>query len=127
MRVYDLPSLFAGKLHAVLCRNWKSRVKGRDFYDFLWYVGRGVAPNLAHLEARMRQSGDWPLEMTLDAGGLRRSLEERFAAVNFDQAKEDIAPFLKDPRELSLWSPQFFAQWISRIPIGAATCIEKEW
>jgi hypothetical protein len=127
VRVYDLPSLFAGKLHAVLCRNWKSRVKGRDFYDFLWYVGRGVPPNLAHLEARMRQSGDWPMETPLDAGGLRGRLEERFAAVNFDQAKEDIAPFLKDPRELSLWSPEFFLQWIPRIPTGAAAPIEKRW
>jgi hypothetical protein len=102
-------------------------VKGRDFYDFLWYVGRGVSPNLPHLEARMRQSGDWPLETPLDAGGLRRRLEERFAAVNFDQSKEDIAPFLKDQRELSLWSPQFFAQWIPQIPIGAAAPFENHW
>jgi hypothetical protein len=54
VRVYDLPSLFAGKLHAVLCRNWKSRVKGRDFYDLIWYVGRNTTLNLPHLESRMR-------------------------------------------------------------------------
>ena len=66
----------------------------------------------------MRQSGDWPLETPLGAGGLRTRLEERFAAVNFDQAKEDIAPFLKDPRELSLWNTDFFLQWIPRIPTG---------
>jgi hypothetical protein len=59
VRLYDLPSLFAGKLHAVLCRGWKSRVKGRDFYDFVWYVRRGIQPNLEHLEVRMRQSGHW--------------------------------------------------------------------
>ena len=46
VKLYDLPSLFAGKLHAVLCRGWKSRVKGRDFYDFVWYVGRNIQPNL---------------------------------------------------------------------------------
>jgi hypothetical protein len=115
VRLYDPPSLFAGKLHAVLCRNWKNRVKGRDFYDFLWYVGRRIPLNLGHLEARMRQSGDWPLETPLDTEGLRRRLEERFATVNFNQAKEDIAPFLKDPRELSLWSSGFFMELIPQI------------
>ena len=127
VRVYDLPSLFAGKLHAVLCRNWKSRVKGRDFYDFLWYVGRGVSPNLAHLEARMRESGDWTLEAPLDAEGLCERLEERFAAVNFDQAKEDIAPFLKDPRELSLWSAEFFTQWIPGLKARVTPKSDRLW
>jgi hypothetical protein len=115
VRVYDLPSLFAGKLHAVLCRNWKSRVKGRDFYDLVWYVGRRVPLNLAHLEARMRQSGDGSLETPLDAHSLHKRLEERFASIRFDQAKEDIAPFLKDPRELSLWSERFFMDLIPHI------------
>lgn len=115
VRVYDLPSLFAGKLHAVLCRNWKSRVKGRDFYDLIWYVGRRIPLNLAHLEARMRQSGDWLRETPLDAEGLRKRLEERFTAINFDQAKEDIAPFLKDTRELTLWTPGFFQDLIPQI------------
>ena len=115
VRLYDPSSLFAGKLHAVLCRNWKSRVKGRDFYDFLWYVGRSIPLNLAHLQGRMRQSGDWPLETPLDAEGLRRRLEDRFATVNFDQAKEDIAPFLKDPRELTLWGSEFFMELISQL------------
>jgi hypothetical protein len=117
VRVYDLPSLFAGKLHVVLCRSWKSRVKGRDFYDLIWYAGR-TPLNLAHLEARMRQSGDWSRETPLDTPGLRKRLEERFAAVDFEQAKEDIAPFLKDPRELRLWSAQFFLELIPQIRTG---------
>lgn len=118
VRTYDLPSLFAGKLHAVLCRNWKNRVKGRDFYDLVWYIGRRVPLNLAHLEARMRQSGDWPLEAPLDSHSLRKRLEERFASIRFDQAKEDIAPFLKDPRELSLWSEGFFMDLIPMIQMS---------
>lgn len=118
VRVYDPPSLFAGKLHAVLCRNWKSRVKGRDFYDLVWYVGRRIPLNLAHLEARMRQSGDWAHETPLDALSLRARLKERFANIRFDQAKEDITPFLKDPRETSLWSHDFFMDLIPLIRIG---------
>lgn len=115
VRVYDPSSLFAGKLHAVLCRNWKSRVKGRDFYDFIWYVGRRIPLNLAHLEARMRQSGDWLLEKPLDALALRGLLKERFSRISYDQAKEDIEPFLKDPRELTLWSEGFFMELIPLI------------
>ena len=117
IRVYDLPSLFAGKLHAVLCRNWQSRVKGRDYYDLVWYVGRRIPVNLAHLEARMRQSGAWSRETSLDAPALRDCLTERFASIRFDQAKEDIEPFLKDPREVSLWSPGFFRDLIPLIQI----------
>ena len=118
VRVYDLPSLFAGKLHAVLCRNWKSRVKGRDFYDLIWYVARQTPLNLAHLEARMRQSGDWPRDMPLDATALSKHMAGRFAAVDFEQAKEDVAPFLKDPRELRLWSAEFFMELIPQIRTG---------
>jgi hypothetical protein len=66
----------------------------------------------------MRQSGDWPRQTPLDAVGLRTRLEERFATVNFDQAKEDIAPFLKDPRELSLWNSGFFAALIPQIRLA---------
>lgn len=107
VKLYDLPSLFAGKLHAVLCRGWKNRVKGRDFYDFVWYVGRNIAPNLAHLEARMRQSGHW------NGGEITRQvlvdlLRERFAAVDFKYAAEEVRVFLPDPRELQLWSRTFF-------------------
>lgn len=107
VKLYDLPSLFAGKLHAVLCRGWKNRVKGRDFYDFVWYVGRNIAPNLAHLEARMCQSGHW------NGGEITRKvlvdlLRERFAAVDYKSAAEEVRVFLPDPRELELWSREFF-------------------
>lgn len=117
VRLYDLPSLFAGKLHAVLCRGWKSRVKGRDFYDFVWYVGRNIQPNLGHLEARMRQSGHW------NGGAITRQvlvdlLRERFADVDFKQAAEDVRVFLPDPRELQLWSREFFDGLAARLGVG---------
>jgi hypothetical protein len=117
VKLYDLPSLFAGKLHAVLCRGWKNRVKGRDFYDFVWYVGRNIQPNLAHLEARMRQSGHW------DGGEITRQvlvdlLRERFAAVDFQQAAEEVRVFLPDPRELQLWSREFFDGLAVRLGAG---------
>jgi hypothetical protein len=117
VRLYDLPSLFAGKLHAVLCRGWKSRVKGRDFYDFVWYVGRGIQPNLEHLEARMRQSGHWN-GGTITRNALVDLLRERFTAIDFKQAADEVRVFLSDPRELQLWSREFFDELAGRLGEG---------
>jgi hypothetical protein len=115
--LYDLGSLFAGKLHAVLCRGWKSRVKGRDFYDFVWYVGRNIRPNLAHLDARMRQSGHWSGEpITLEI--LKGLLLERFAGIDFKKAADEVRIFLADPRELDLWSLSFFNDLAMRIIVS---------
>lgn len=107
VRLYDLPSLFAGKLHALLYRGWKNRVKGRDFYDFVWYVSRGITVNLPHLEARIRQ-GDVEEKYSLTLDDLQRLLLERFEAVDISAAADEVRPFLRDPRELQLWSVSFF-------------------
>lgn len=109
VRLYDLPSLFAGKLHAVLCRSWKNRVKGRDFYDYLWYLSHRVSPNFGHLEARMRQSGHLKTPEALDSPQLLELLEQRFSQVDFTQAAEDVRPFIRDPRSLDLWNRDFFS------------------
>jgi len=114
VRLYDLPSLFAGKLHAVLFRNWKSRIKGRDFYDFVWYVSRKIPVNLPHLEARIRESGHQKNE-ELDLTTLRSLLEERIATVNIAAAAEEVRPFLRDARELTLWSDDFFLDLLPRL------------
>jgi predicted nucleotidyltransferase component of viral defense system len=114
VRLYDLPSLFAGKLHALLFRDWKSRVKGRDFYDFVWFVSRRVPVNLPHLEARIRQSGNPAIEH-LDLAGLQSLLSERFGKVNLAAAADEVRPFLRDARELALWSEPFFKELIPRL------------
>jgi len=117
VRLYDPGSLFAGKLHAVLCRAWKSRVKGRDFYDLVWYVARKIQPNITHLEARMRQSGHWGNE-SLTPQRLRDLLKERFQVLDFRKAADDVRVFLKDPRELDLWSREFFDKLADGIVSG---------
>lgn len=108
IRVVAEPDLFAGKMHALLCRSWKTRVKGRDWFDFVWYVSKNVPVNLAHLEARMRQSGHYTEEGPLGEDALRRLIKERAASISMDDAKADILPFVKDPSVLSVWSPEFF-------------------
>jgi len=108
IRTYDLPSLFAGKVHALLCRSWKNRVKGRDFYDYQWYLAHGTSLNLEHLEARMCQSGHYTEKEKLTLSKLHNMLNERFQSVDFEQVKQDVMPFVKDPRGLDLWSASFF-------------------
>jgi hypothetical protein len=102
VKLFTLPCLFAGKLHAVLCRDWKARVKGQDFYDFIWYLGRNVPCHLTHLQQRMEQSGHWNESENLDLPGLKERLAKRFDEIDFDQAKADVRPFNRDDAELAL-------------------------
>jgi len=106
--LYDLPTLFSGKLHALLCRNWRSRVKGRDFYDYLWYLSQNTSCETAHLEQRMRQSDHWNEEKHLTKEDIKRLLIERFSSTDFTQVKEDIIPFLQNPKKIDIWSKEFF-------------------
>lgn len=109
VRLYDLPSLFAGKIHAVLCRAWKNRVKGRDLYDYVFYLAKGAAVNLKHLKARLVDSGFIGEDFQLDQGSLIGLLNERFASIDYEQAKQDVLPFIKDKSKLNLWGSVFFA------------------
>jgi len=115
VRVFSLPDLFAGKLHAVLCRKWGNRVKGRDWYDLVWYAGRHPEVHLSHLEERMRQSGDWKESAPLDLDSLRRLLTTAITTLNINQARAEVLPFVRDRRALDVWSPEFFASVITRI------------
>jgi len=110
VRAYDKPSLFAGKLHAVLCRAWKSRIKGRDFYDLIWYLAQGVHCNLTHLQARMIQSGHIQQDRVLDREMLIELLKQRFVEIDWQKAKTDVLPFIQDPASLDLWSSDFFCR-----------------
>jgi hypothetical protein len=118
VRSFTLPSLFAGKIHALLFRKWKSRIKGRDWYDFAWYASKYPALNIRHLEARMRQSGHYERESPLDADFLFSSLFSAIENLDMDQARQEVAPFVKDVRSLDIWSRDFFIAAAKRIVIG---------
>jgi len=115
VRLYDLPSLFAGKIHACLCRNWKRRVKGRDFYDYVFFLAMGARVNLDNLKARLVQTDFIKESDDLTVECLRRMLCERFADIDFEQAKDDVFPFVKDKSKLELWNKDFFTQITSRL------------
>lgn len=115
VRIYSLEDLFAGKMHAVLCRPYKVRVKGRDWYDFIWYVSRRFQLHLAHLEIRMRQSGHYLSEKPLTKKVFLDLLKEKILGLNVQAAKEDIRRFLRDFREIDGWSAEFFLSLLPQI------------
>lgn len=117
VRSYTLPDLFAGKMHALLYRRWKNRVKGRDWYDLVWYCAHHPTLHLAHLEQRMRQSGDWTNPEPLDQKIFRQILTTKIATLNVDQARQEVAPFVTDPRMLDVWSRDFFMAVAERIKL----------
>jgi predicted nucleotidyltransferase component of viral defense system len=108
INLYDMPSLFAGKLHAVICRAWKSRVKGRDLYDYVFYLSRNALVNLRHLNARLLDSGFEGAREDLSLDEIKGILRRRFDAIDFDQAREDVLPFIKNPSAVDVWSRDFF-------------------
>ena len=108
VKLYDMPSLFAGKVHAVICRTWKNRVKGRDLYDYIFYLSHRSKINLPHLKARLVDSGVLKDDDTFTIETLRTMLNERFEAIDYESAKQDVLPFITDANKLDLWSKEFF-------------------
>jgi hypothetical protein len=117
VRAYSLPDLFAGKLHAVLCRKWKTRVKGRDWYDLVWYAGHHPQVRLSHLESRMRHSGDWTGPARLRRPDLLNLLHSAIASLDMKQARQETDRYVRDKSSLELWQPDFFRQVVERIEV----------
>lgn len=110
VNMYDSASLFAGKIHAVICRAWKSRVKGRDLYDYVFYLARRTPVNLKHLRERLLQTGYITEEVECTLEDVKQMLIERFDNIDYAQAKQDVEPFIRDANSLMLWSSDFFKQ-----------------
>ena len=105
-RCFVRPDLYAGKMHALVFRKWKQRVKGRDWYDFEWYVRKGVKLNFNHLRERIRQFDG--IDMSRDL--FIEKLKERLADTDINLARQDVLPFIKNPEELEIWSNDYFLQ-----------------
>ena len=117
IRTYVLPDLFAGKMHALLCRRWKNRVKGRDWYDLVWYCAHHPDMHLAHLEERMRQSGHWEKAAPLDTKTFNNLLLNAIRNLDIHQPKEEVLPFVRVPAVLDIWSQEFFQEIIKKVQI----------
>lgn len=108
VRIYDKASLFAGKIHAVIARSWQHRVKGRDLYDYLYYMSLNTKVNLKHLDARLKQTKTIDKDIILTKKLLIEILKNRFDKIDYERAKSDVRPFIENQESLDLWSPQFF-------------------
>lgn len=106
VRCIELPDLFAGKMHALTFRNWKNRVKGRDWYDFEWYVRWRVPLDFNHLQERIREFNG----KNLSKEEFMALLKERLAITNIEDVKEDVRGFVINPHELDIWSNDYFLQ-----------------
>lgn len=100
--------MFAGKLHAVLARAWRTRAKGRDFYDYIFYLSRRVPVNLDHLRERLVASGTIERNEPFSISVLKDMLYGKFREIDYGEARLDVIPFISDPEKLSLWSSDFF-------------------
>jgi predicted nucleotidyltransferase component of viral defense system len=117
VRCYALPDLFAGKMHALLFRNWKTRVKGRDWYDFEWYIRNNLTLNFRHLQNRTEQINALS-ENDFTPGIFKEMLKERIRKTDINAVKNDVRPFLKNPSEMDIWSTEYFLQLTEMIKIG---------
>ncbi|MCD4770571.1 MAG: nucleotidyl transferase AbiEii/AbiGii toxin family protein [Bacteroidales bacterium] len=121
VRSYTLPSLFAGKMHALLCRKWENRVKGRDWYDFAWYISNYPQLNILHLEKRMRQSGHYTGSSPLTRDYLIDLLYANIDNLDIAAARKDVTPFINNINSLDIWSVDFFKAAAQKIDVKPST------
>jgi predicted nucleotidyltransferase component of viral defense system len=123
INAFTLPSLYAGKMHAILCRAWSNRPKGRDWYDLVWYIANDVELDVKHLKARLSQSckyleaNEINIPDKLTKQNIKELLLQRIESLDVAKAKNDVQPFIKDMREIELWSKEFFMAIVENIKI----------
>ena len=111
VRCMTLPCLYAGKMHALAFRNWKTRVKGRDWYDFEWYVNKSIPLDYDHLRTRIKEFNG----LDLGQEDFLKLLKERIATTDIEQVKGDVLRFVENEKELDIWSNDYFLQLADRI------------
>lgn len=114
VKCFRLPDLFAGKMHALLFRKWKGRVKGRDWFDMEWYIRKNIPLNLDHLLIRSQDRGDWK-EQTITKEQFMTLLQKKIESVSFNSIKEDVVRFIPDEKLIEIWTPQYFSDLVQKI------------
>lgn len=114
VKCFTQPDLFAGKMHALLFRKWKGRVKGRDWFDMEWYIRKGTPLNLKHFAVRAKDSGDWPKD-SISKDEFMSLLQNKIETVSFNSIREDIIRFIPDDKAIEIWAPKYFSDLIQKI------------
>lgn len=110
VRLYDESSLFAGKIHAILCRNWQYRTKGRDLYDYVFYISKNAKVNIELVKEKLIDSNVLSCDDEFTIDTLKKLLNNKFEEIDYSDAKDDVIMFIEDKDSLSLWSKDFFEQ-----------------
>ena len=114
VKCFTPSSLFAGKMHALLYRKWKNRVKGRDWYDLEWYIKKGIPLDVSHFLSRAKDTGDWQKD-NIAPDQIIELLKEKVVSVSFASIKEDIARFIKDDEVLDIWDSTYFDDLLEKL------------
>lgn len=108
VKVYNRESLLAGKIHAILCRGWKTRTKGRDLYDYIFFLANETKVNIDLIKNKLIESNYIGSDSELDINMLKKILIDKFEEINYTEAKEDVIPFIKNVDSLNFWNKDFF-------------------
>jgi len=108
VKLYDKESLFASKIHALLCRNWKIRVKGRDLYDYIFFLANNINVNIELIKNKLMASGYIDSKSDFNLNVLKGLLIKKFEEIDYKEAKEDVVPFVKNIDSLDIWDKNFF-------------------
>jgi len=114
VKCFTKPSLFAGKMHALLFRKWKNRVKGRDWYDLEWYIKKGIPLDVNHFLTRAKDTNDWQ-DDSISNKQIIELLDTKIKSVSFSSIKEDVVRFIQNDAILTIWSPEYFKDLIEKI------------
>ncbi len=110
VKLYDKESLLSGKIHAILCRGWKTRTKGRDLYDYVFFLAQNTKVNMELVKNKLIESNYIEAEEYFNIDLLKGLLMRKFEDINYEDAKEDVIPFIKDVDCLKMWSKEFFRE-----------------
>lgn len=115
IKLYDKESLLAGKIHAILCRGWNNRVKGRDLYDYILFLASDTKVNIELLKNKLIESNYINEKDEFDINELKKILINKFEKIDYSKAIEDVKPFIKNIDNLNLWSKKFFIEITNKL------------
>jgi len=115
IKLYDKESLLAGKIHAILCRGWKTRTKGRDLYDYVFFLANDTNVNIELIKNKLIESKYIERDSNFDINTLKELLINKFKEIDYVEAKEDVIPFIKNVDSLKIWNKDFFTSITNKL------------
>jgi predicted nucleotidyltransferase component of viral defense system len=113
------PDLFASKMHAALYRAWKNRVKGRDWYDVVWYIRNKVPIGLDHFNQCLKKNFPAKQDLPLNLEDLKELILNKINTLDIQSAKKDILPFVRDKESIEIWDKEYLKHWIDQLKVEA--------